>query len=287
VLLFFSCAPASSGTKKFKRINLETNPLFYYSNVGTLNEAPVALVETWNRAALKKMGVRRITLFSKGGKNPDDTLERITFDYSNKWRTMNYEGYKFDEARDAWTLGTVAIPDRNQTGQIVFTRHFGIDKRLKTIVQPIENGILFLRDKGDDRFDTTWVVGTLERPKAIVSKIGNSIFSAEVYLPEGSSTKDIMRRFNQLPLAGGQIGTAHCSVIFTKGGKPQRAFLLNDRFSQVAKIREWTYNADNTISTYHEWMGASVTREMSWHYGKSQLPEYTVIDRNTYFYHYE
>lgn len=287
VLLFFSCSPESSGARKFKRIDLETSPIFHYANIATLNEAPVSFIETWNRPALKKMGVHRITLFSKGGKNPDDTLERITFDYSDNWRTLSYEGFKFDEAPEAWTVGVLSIPDHNQTGQILFSRHFGIDKQLKTIVQPLDDGFLFLRSKSGNRYDSTWVMGTFDHPKAVVSKIGKSVFSVELYLPEGSSTNDIIRRFRQLPVTDGNLGTAQCSVIFTKSGKPQRAFLLNDQFSQVAKIKEWTYTSDNNIATYQEWMGTTLTRDMSWHYGKSQLPEYTVIDRNTYFYHYE
>jgi hypothetical protein len=68
--------------------------------------------------------------------------------------------------------------------------------------------------------------------------------------------------------------------------KPQNAFLLNETNSQVAKIKEWTYH-DDQISTYKEWLGNTVIRDMSWHYSESQLPEYVVIDRNTYFYRYE
>jgi hypothetical protein len=288
ILLQLSCSGESSRIRKFKQINLDKNPIFHYAHIGMLNEAPVSFVEPWNRNALKKMKVHRITLFSKGGKNPDDTLELIRFDYSNKWQDLRYEGFKFDESQEPWTVGTLLIPDKNQTGQILFSRHYGIEKKLKTIVQPTENGYLFLRQKaGNNHFDSTWVFGTLLKPEAIVSKIGKSVFSVELFMRENSSTRDIIRHFNALPVTGINIETAHCSVTFMRSGKPRRSFLLNDQFSQVAKIREWSYTPGNNIASYQEWMGDVPTREMSWHYGKSQLPEYTVIDRNTYFYHYE
>lgn len=287
LLTVFACGDKTIPVKIFRHINLRTTPIFHYTTIGSLTEAPVNFVESWNRNALQEMGVHRIWLYSKGGKNPDDTLEEITFDYSENWQTLTYNGFKYDETPGAWTSGTLLIPGSNQTGQILFSRHFGIMKQLKTLVQPIESGILLLRSKAGNRYDSTWVIGTFANPSAIVSKIGKSVFSVELYVPEGSSTRQILEHFQKLPISDEAGGTAQCSVIFTKNGKPRRAFLLNDQFSQVAKIREWTYTHDDNIASYQEWTGNVLTKAMSWHYGKSQLPEYTIIDRNTYFYRYE
>lgn len=287
VLFFCACSDKQSGIKEFKRLNLQKTPLFHYNSVGMLNEAPMSFVEPWNRAALQELGIKRITLYSKGGKNPDDTLEKITFSYSGQWETLAYKGFKFDETADTWTSGTLTLPGKEQSGTILFDKHFGIDKESKTLVKPTRKGYLLLHRKTGNRYDSTWVVGALEQPDAIITKIGRSVFSIELFLPEGSSTNDIVDRFGALSLDGDNLGAAQRTVTFTQNGRPLRTFLLNDAFSQVARIREWTYTKDANIATYQEWMGAALVRDMSWHYGKSQLPEYTTIDRNTYFYTYE
>lgn len=277
---------ATTGTDKtFHRINLSETPLYLYPTISSLCEAPVSYPETWNREALMKLDIHRIVMYSKGGKNPDDTLEKITFSYDSNWNRLSYTGYKYNESSSAWTSGK--ITGSYSDGKIQFIRHYGISKNMEIKMQAVPNGYMLLHSKTNLNNDTTWVMGTFEKPKAIISKIGNSLFSVDLFLPEGSSTSDIIALFKSFPETGGEPGSARCTITFTESGRPQRTFLLNEVFSQVAKVREWTYTADNNIATYNEWTGNVLTNQMTWHYGKTQLPDYTIINRNTYFYHYE
>lgn len=284
LFLLAGCGKSVGTEKTFQRIDLSETPLFYYPAIGMLCEAPVSYPEIWNRSALRQMGVHRIVLFSKGGKNPEDTLEKIVLNYDQHWENLIYQGFRFSESREAWTNGSISGDFKN--GRIHFDRHYGIDKLTETRISTIPDGLLLLHQKNGSA-DTTWIFGSFNNPKAIISKIGNSLFDVELFMPEGSSTREIIASFNSFPQTGGNMGYAHCSVTFMKSGLPQRSFLLNETFSQIARIREWTYTADHNIATYQEWNGNSLTHSMSWHYDKSQLPEYTIIDRNTYFYHYE
>src|SRR3990167_2479462 len=275
VLVSFSaCTDGNGKSTTFPEINLQKTPLFHYTTVGTLTEAPVNL------------GIRHIVMYSKGGKNPEDTLMQFRFDYSDNWNKLTYSDSKNDKQLRLITKGTVSFKSAKWNGEIVFSQFFGVKKAMKTYIKQTDSGFLLLRSKSHQQYDSTWVIGSFSHPEVIVSKIGNSIFSVELFMPEGSSNKDIKRALDNVPMLKNGFQAAQCSVVFMQDNKPQNAFLLSETNSQVAKIKEWTYK-DNQISTYKEWLGNSVIRDMSWHYDDSQLPDYVVIDRNTYFYSYE
>ncbi|MDH4472225.1 MAG: hypothetical protein QE487_06435 [Fluviicola sp.] len=281
-----ACTDHNDISTDFPAINLKKTPLYHYTIVGSLIEAPVNYPEAWNREALKQLGIRHIVIHSKGGKNPEDTLMQFRFDYSNDWKKLAYSDCKNDKQLKLITEGTITYRSEQSSGEIVFSQFFGVKKAMKTRIQQTDDGFLLLRSKSQQRYDTTWVIGSFSHPKVIVSKIGNSIFSVELFMPEGSSSKQITQALESIPMLKNGFQAAQCSVVFMQHNKPQSAFLLNETNSQVAKIKEWTYKGDQ-ILTYKEWLGNSVVRDMSWHYTDSQLPDYAVIDRNTYFYRYE
>lgn len=275
-------------TKQFRDIDLKTTPLFHYSQAGTFLDPPTTFPEVWNRVALKKAGIHQITLVAKGGKNPDDTLEMIRFKYAADWKKLSFMGTKNDANTPFRSRGEIHYAsDVTPEADIQFEELFGMQKLSKTTIQKTTNGYLLLIAKRFNRFDTTWVVGSFLQPKAVISKIGNSIFSVEVYLPDGSSNKDIARAFEGIPQLTNGYSSAQCSVVFTSNGRPVSAFQLNDSFSQVAQLREWTYK-NQQLTSYTEWFGNTTVRAVVLHYEQSaQLPTSITVDRNTYFCHYE
>ena len=287
LFLIYSCGTPETGDRIFPEVAIDETPFIRNAFVSTIDEAPVAFVTSWNHLALKKAGITSITMFSKGGKNPDDTLDKLVLTYSKNWTALLYQGFKFDETPTVWTSGKFSAAAKGHPGEIIFKRHYGIDKLLTTSIEVIDNGYRLLRRKTDSRFDTTWIFGTLTEPEAVASRIGKTLFSIDLYIKNGSSTQEIMAAFKKLPFDPADITSAQCTVIFTESGRPKEAFLLSDNFSQIAKTKAWTYNANHSIKTYQEWMGTSLVKDMVWEYGRSQLPEKLTIDRKTYFYRYD
>lgn len=288
LLLLAACSENTPETTHFKTINLSETPLFHLSQVGAISEPPTQFPEIWNRNALRKMGIRGVTLIAKGGKNPDDTLEMIRFSYSNDWKKLRFIDKKNDANAPFSSRGEINYHSANSaSGEIQFEELFGIKKQSNTSIQAVKNGYLLLNAKRFNRYDSTWVIGSFLQPEAIVSKIGKSIYSVDVFLPDGSSNKDIERAFQRIPQLAGGFSSAQCSVIFTSGGKPVSAFQLNESFSQVSQTREWTYDKE-LLTGYTEWFGNTTVREIKLSYeNSSQLPASVTIDRNTYFCHYE
>lgn len=286
-LLAYSCTPAKTESKEFSGYQPSEDRILNAPFIGQLEDAPVHFCDLWNRKTIDKLGITRITVYSFGGKSPEDTLEKKVYQFSNHGLKLDYLDYKFDETPAVWSKGTAIWTNDRNILNLSFNKHFGIDRKLTTKIQRNEEGFMILRKKSLDRYDTTWIKGTLENPNLVLTKIGNSVFSVDVYLPEGSSTSDIKYAFDKLNLSPNDLLLTQKNVVFVKNGRPTSAFLLNELFSQVSQTKSWKYDGNENLVEYDEMIGSSTIRSITWKYRKDMLPESVTIDRNTYFYSYE
>lgn len=284
-LFLYACENEPTEPILFDNYDPSKATLLYESFVMNIDEAPVHFIDTWNKSVIQQTGIKSITLYTKGGKNPEDTLEKKIFRFSEDAKTMNYADYRYDETPNNWSKGT--IKTSNSQGSIEFDNYYGIKRKTKTKIIETKEAILFLRTKSNNSFDSTWVVGSLEQPKKIISKIGKSLYSVELFMPSGSSNSQIENAFKSLGYSDQALLLAEKTVVFVEKGKPVNAFSLNETYSQVAQIRSWTYNKEQQLTLYEEQMGNTVTKSISFTYRKDQLPATMTIDRKLYFYSYE
>lgn len=286
-LFLYSCTHKTAPTHTWPQLDPVEHPVFYPAFIASLDEAPLDFPTPWNVETLRKMGVRSIVFYAKGGRNPEDTLEKTIISFSNNWSFLHFKGYQLDAGKKPRTSGRIDLPGEKTNGEIYFRKHLGIIKERKTLIQPTENGFLCLQKRANNRFDTTWIYGTLLQPKVIASKIGNTLYSIDLFIKDGSSTSQISDAFSKLPFSAESIARAQCSVVFTQAGRPVNAFLLNENFVQVIRTKAWTYNPNHTVASYQEWLGNSIIKTMSWKYGESTLPTHLIVNRKTYFYQYQ
>lgn len=285
-LIVTSCTPNETDSEVFADYQPKTDQIQNVTFIGQVEDAPVHFADLWNRKTINKLGITEISVFSFGGTSPEDTLEKKVYSFSNEGRNLAYLDYKFDETPAVWSKGTAVWSNNGKSLKLAFNKHFGIDRKLETTFQQTKEGYLILRKKSLGRYDSTWVKGTLENPNMVLSKIGNSVFSIDVYLPEGASTSDIRKQFDALGLTPNDLLLAEKNVIFTSNGKPISAYLLNELYSQVSQTKSWTYDENDNLSIYKEMSGNTIVRSISWKYREDLLPESMTIDRKEYFYHY-
>lgn len=284
-LFFYACGNEHTNEAQFENYDPTAATLLYESFVMNIDEAPVHFVDCWNKTVIQKNGIRRLTLYTKGGKNPEDTLEKKVYAFSEDVKTTEYTDFRYDETPNNWSKGKIQFTKSG--GSIEFDNYYGIKRKTKTKIIQTASSLLFLRSKTNNSFDSTWVIGTLDQPKKIISKIGKSIYSIEVYMPMGSSTSEIEKAFKSLGYSEKALLLAEKTVVFIEKGKPISAFSLNETFSQVAQTRSWTYTKSKQLALYEEQMGNTVTKSISFTYRKDQLPATMTIDRKLYFYSYE
>lgn len=259
------------------------NPYF----IDLSEEAPTRFIDLWNRKTIQSLHIQQIDVFTFGGKKPTDTLEKQVFSFKNKGEKLDYTDYKFDESPSIWSQGSLNWSKNGKLLDIKFNRHFGINKQTHTTFEKTDDGYLVLKKKTMNRYDTTIIVGTLDQPQSVVSKIGKNIYSIDLFLPVGSSTEDIKNAYNKLNYSYDETLFAQRSIVFTENGRPVNAFLLNDEFRQVSQSKVWEYDKHGSLEFYEEYIGNSVVRSMKWTFNEDLLPESVTIGRKQYFYAYQ
>lgn len=287
ICCFTSCETGTTINKTYPGFAPAKMSIFNNSFIANSDEAPIFFLDIWNRNAIRILGIRRITVYCKGGKNPEDTLEKRIFDFKDQAQQLNYSDYRFDETADVWSAGSIYFDEHNG-GEIKFSQHFGIKKNNVTRITPQGSSYLLLREKSGNRYDTTWVEGSFDHPKAVISKIGKSLFSMEVFVPEGSSTSEIATAFRRYAFPKEELALSEKTVVFTSNGKPLTAFALDENFSQVSQLKTWSYLKNGNLEHYEEYVGITPVRTITWTYRRTDnLPESMTIDRKQYFYAYE
>jgi len=286
-LLLIRCQSDVDSAKTYASYDPTTSPIFQYAFIGSIENAPVHSLECFDREVIAELKIQSITIHSKGGKNPEDTLEKRQFVYSKNAANLHYFDYRFDETPNIWSDGIVYFDWKQGNGKIAFTKNFGVKRDYKSNILKTKDAYLFLREKRADRIDSTWIYGALQHPEKVISKIGNSLYSVEIYLPEGSSTTDIQHVFQNLGFSDQSLLLAEKTIVFTRNNRPVSAFILNEVYSQISQSKSWEYDKTGNLVKYEEYVGNTATRSISWTYRPDLLPDVMTIDRKQYFYSYE
>lgn len=283
--LIWSCSEHASSNKEYNHYQPVKQPLFHFYNIGEIEDAPVNYMDVWDRSTISALSINTIQFVVKGGKNPSDTLEKRVFKFSNKGKHMDYTDYKYDESPDIWSVGTL---NWNQDQlNITFSRHFGIQRSSKTVIQPFNGHFLVLRQKKNGLADSTFIYGSLQQPTAMVSKIGKSIYSVQLFMNQSSSTSEIQAAFETIGLSANTLLNVNKSVVFLDKGLPVSAFQLDENCTQIGQIKSWEYSNKRQLLNYKEMVSNSTVREMEFSYRPDGLPSEMSINGKTYLYSYE
>ncbi len=283
--LLFSCKENTQNNKEFHHYQPIKQPLFHFYAIGDIEDAPVNFMDVWNRETIAHLGIQSIDLVVKGGQNPEDTIEKRIFQFSSHAKNLKCLDYKYDESPDIWSVGELNWKNDNLT--IHFTRHFGLARNLQTSIRKTPAGFLVLRQKKSGLADSTFVYGTIEHPSAIVTKIGKSIFSVQIFMPQSSSTSELAAAFTKYGLDMNDLLNVDKSVIFLDKGLPVSAFQLDENCSQISQIKTWEYSDKLQLINYKEYIANSVIREMEFVYRNDGLPSSMNINGKTYLYSYQ
>lgn len=248
-----------------------------------IEDAPTRNPDCWNKRVIGSLEISSIELFAFGGDNPEDTLEKKSFEFQNKGKTLLYEDYKYSETPAIWSRGTLRFYDDDLQMDINFSKHFGINRQLSTRALKTDDCVVLLRKKGGNEYDSTFIYGTLEQPKMIITKIGKNVYSIDAYMSSTASTKEIKAVFKKVNRPESELLFTQRNVIFVENGRPVSAFMLNDDFVQVSQIKQWDYDQNENLIRYQEYIGNSVVRDIAWDYRGDLLPESVTIDRKRYF----
>lgn len=282
-LTFVSCSDRTASTRQYPDYKPSEENIINPYWAEFTEDAPTRTPDCWNKSVLKKLKIGTVELYAFGGDNPDDTLEKKLYVFSNNWKVLSYEDFKFSETPAIWSRGTLRYYEDFEEMDITFSRHFGINRQISTRALKSDDCTILLRKKNGNQFDTTFVYGSLLKPELVITKIGKNVYSVDAYMSSTSSTSDIRAVFEKLDRNEDEMLFAQRNVVFTENGKPVSSFMLNDEYAQVTQIKQWDYDKNRNLTRYQEFVGNSVVRDIEWNYRADLLPESITIDRKKYF----
>src|SRR6218665_835686 len=131
-LTLFSCSEEHSSNKQYTDYKPKEENIINPYWAEFIEDAPTRSPDCWNKSVLNKLGIKTIELYAFGGDNPEDTLEKKLFSFSNKGKVLNYEDFKFSETPAIWSRGTLRFYENFEEMDITFSKHFGINRQIST-----------------------------------------------------------------------------------------------------------------------------------------------------------
>ena len=85
VFLLFGCTDESKTSFESVKYNPAKDQLFKIGMSTNSIYTPLQFLPVWNYATIEKLKIKKITVFSFGGKSPTDTLQKNSFTFD--WNT--------------------------------------------------------------------------------------------------------------------------------------------------------------------------------------------------------
>jgi len=282
-LTLLSCGGEQTSNKQFTDYNPKKDNIINPYWAEFIEDAPTRSPDCWNKLVINKLKIKSIELYAFGGDNPEDTLEKKIFSFSNKGRVLEYEDFKFSETPAIWSRGTLRFYEDFEEMDITFSKHFGINRQISTRALKTDECTILLRKKNGNLYDTTFVYGSLQKPHLVITKIGKNVYSIDAYVKSTASTSEIKAMFAKVNRPEAELLFSERNVVFIENGKPVSSFMLNEEFVQVTQVKQWDYDENQNLTRYQEFIGNSVVRDIEWTYRADFLLQSVTIDRKQYF----
>ncbi|EFX59920.1 hypothetical protein DAPPUDRAFT_346410, partial [Daphnia pulex] len=227
-LTLLSCGGEQTSNKQFTDYNPKKDNIINPYWAEFIEDAPTRSPDCWNKLVINKLKIKSIELYAFGGDNPEDTLEKKIFSFSNKGRVLEYEDFKFSETPAIWSRGTLRFYEDFEEMDITFSKHFGINRQISTRALKTDECTILLRKKNGNLYDTTFVYGSLQKPHLVITKIGKNVYSIDAYVKSTASTSEIKAMFAKVNRPEAELLFSERNVVFIENGKPVSSFMLNE-----------------------------------------------------------
>jgi hypothetical protein len=286
VFLLFSCSDDSN--KSFESINYNPSKdqLFKIGMSTNSIHTPLQFLPVWNYATVEKLKIKKITVFSFGGKSPTDTLQKNIFSFDWKTYKTNFTEKGITPTGEYKSIGKYKVLNNNHTE--IDLRIIDEDKKeknFKTIIKQKGPIRMILKQKVNAKIDTTFIHTIDKNHKVSIFKIGDNVQGIQFIVPQNTKTSELKRIVSKLNLRKELITSSTLSVIYTKNGLPIEAYNLNDEFVQFSKEKEWFYTKNKCVEKYIEYYNNSVVKTVTFKYSKNFLPKKMIV--NNIHYHFE
>lgn len=286
VFLLFACSDDSNSSFESIKYNPAKDQLFKIGMSTNSIHTPLQFLPVWNYATIEKLKIKKITVFSFGGKSPTDTLQKNIFSFDWKTYKANFTEKGITPTGEYQSIGKYKVLNNNHTE--IDLRIVDEDKKekfFKTIIKQKGQNRMILKYKINDKIDTTFIHTIDKNHKVSIFKIGDIVQGIQFILPQNTKTSELKSICSKLNLGQEIITSSTLSVIYTKNGLPIESYNLNDDFVQFSKEKEWFYSKNKCVEKYIEYYNNSVVKTVTFKYTKNFFPKKMIV--NNIHYHFE
>lgn len=286
VFLLFSCSDDSYKSIESIKYNPTKDQLFKIGMSTNSIHTPLQFLPVWNYSTIEKLKIKKITVFSFGGKSPTDTLQKNIFSFDWKTYKANFTEKGITPTGEYQSIGNYKVLNNNHTE--IDLRIVDEDKKekfFKTIIKQKGPIRMILKHKINDKIDTTFIHTIDKNHKVSIFKIGEIVQGIQFIVPQNTKTSELKSICSKLNLEKEIITSSTLSVIYTKNGLPIEAYNLNDDFVQFSKEKEWFYTRNKCVEKYIEYYNNSIVKTVTFKYTKNFFPKKMIV--NNIHYHFE
>lgn len=260
-----------------KKIHLSDYNLISPFFIEQLNEAPFKHLNIWNDSLLKLMGIKSVFIVTRGMKNPESLAEKSIFQFDNNGKISDFKHFQFELSDEAQTHLSI----KNDKG--LLETYF--EEKVNQPVFLISNkqGTIQVRKRSNGINDSTFIMGSYQRPKTIIEKTGDRVSKINIVIKENqplTNAQQVLTKINLLPET---VFYAEKTITYVdENYRPLKTYLINDDFIQTSLVAEWTYENNKKLVQYVRFINSSPIKEYTFTYSDDKLLRSFVFNRINY-----
>lgn len=277
VLIFFSCENDKEKLSQKENIPFRKNLInpFYFDQIFN---TPNSFGSYWNAKSINQIDVSKISMYIKGGNNPDNIAEKFVYTFD---KDGNNDNYYYENGQDLVNQTNYEYKV-NEISKINIYKYFGIGNLPPVFVAKNDKRIVFYKSKANGKNDSLFFYPNQENPKVIIDKIGNYVNYIEIFVNEGATKKKILSEIEKIDTNLLHFELSDKTITYTRNGFPIESYHLGENWIQLERSQIWEYNKFNQPIVIKEWMHGTLIKDFNIMYNENSLPKKIVYNRKKY-----
>ncbi len=284
LVIFSACLTEKRKSLRIpKGVSLSHTNIINPYNLPYLFNANNSFVFTFSDSALHEIRARKCTMISYGGENPDEIREKLCFTFMKNGLVDEFAYYRTPKINDYFTKVKYEY-EGDRVVNLNYDYYMGTRQDVNTRILYEQNRIVMKvnRQASTNQLE---IYGEINKPRILVDRVRDKIFSINYFLPYGESLSKIREYDSLFQSEPGEISRALRTVTYTENGKPMVAYLLGMNNVQERRVQLYEYDRQGKISSYKQWLADDLVTEIRFGYTNENLPE--TIAYNNQEYHIE
>lgn len=277
--LLYACSGNKPSFRLSNEIHLNEYGIISPFFIEQLLEPPFRSHHGWNDSLMKISGIHNLKIKTHGLKNPEATAEERIFFFSRNGQLSKYSYVKFEDSDQP--VPFTEIEYNRNIGTVSY--YFGVPTKqsISNSSNRTQYNQIWKKDNGS--LETFKLIGTVLKPKVLLSYQGDNLTRCSVILRMNEPVKRVEEILNELDIEFKKLGFTEKSVIYVdEKYLPLEMYHLNESMIQTVLQAEWKYENHKKLISYKRYINGSLLKDFSFDYREDHLLDGFIYNRVRY-----